>query len=54
MQEIRRCLKPGGYIELKELDFVIFDPGPITAKFTAAGKKKKKDLASPHYFYQIH
>ncbi|CAO3598195.1 unnamed protein product [Absidia cylindrospora] len=35
MREIRRCLKKGGYTELREMDFIIHDPGPTTAMFTS-------------------
>ncbi|ORZ17916.1 S-adenosyl-L-methionine-dependent methyltransferase [Absidia repens] len=35
MREIRRCLKKGGYTELREMDFIIYDPGPTTAMFTS-------------------
>ncbi|KAI8084758.1 uncharacterized protein BX664DRAFT_337711, partial [Halteromyces radiatus] len=42
--EIRRCLKPGGYVELRELDPTISNAGPITSKFTSLDSKIVKRL----------
>ncbi|KAI9027264.1 S-adenosyl-L-methionine-dependent methyltransferase [Phycomyces nitens] len=36
IKEIRRVLKPGGYVEFRELDPILHNPGPVTDGFLGA------------------
>lgn len=38
MKEIKRLLKPGGYVELRDIDPMLNNMGPISSKFFAKCK----------------
>lgn len=37
-----RVLKPGGYVEIMEMDMMVYSPGPTTEKLNQEGKELKK------------
>ena len=53
VKELIRVTKPGGYIELMELDYPFFQPGVIAQKFNDCGKQIfhfcKKCLCCVHF-----